>query len=121
MKTTAAAVLLAAAMVAHADDASKKTVTTARIVGVPEVRTEPPHGPLALFIGEKIEGAIKPGDVLNILSANKYRGFKGVHVWYQFQPPRELDGVKGTLWAYGGVSKERETPETLTIQAPPVL
>ena len=120
MKTTVAIVLLAVVMVAYADDASNETVTTtARIVGVPEVRTEPPHGPLALFVGEKVDGVIEPGDVIAILSANEYRGFKGVHIWYQFAPPRTIDGVDGTLWAYGGVSKEGATPETLTIQASP--
>lgn len=120
-QTAIVAGLLAAAAVTgvHAENGKdapppETGAANATVVAVPETRTEPPHGLFKLFVGKEVKDAVQVGDVVKVLGVNKYYGFKGTHVWYQIEPPHEVEGIEGPVWVYVGI-EEAEGPLTINL------
>lgn len=86
-----------------------------RLVVDATARTAPPHGPLNLFVGDKVFN-FKKGSVVEVVGRKTYGGFSGAEVWLEVLPATEAAALpRKTVWVHGGsLTKETVLPDGVT-------
>ncbi len=86
--------------------------TQVRLITPATARTDPPHGPFNLFVGDRLFD-LKQGDVVNVVGRKSYGGFTGAQIWLEVAK-RSADGKvsKTTAWIPAGtLSRESVLPD----------
>lgn len=84
-----------------------------RLTADAAARTAPPHGPLNLFVGEKLF-EFKKGSVVEVVGRKAYGGFSGSQVWLEVLPRATTNPTtqQKTVWVLGGsLTKETVLPD----------
>ncbi len=87
-----------------------------RLITPVTARTAPPHGPLNLFVGDRLF-ELQQGDVVDVVGRKSYGGFTGAQIWLEVAK-RSADGTASRTRAWipaGTLVKDSVLPDRVEL------